>query len=191
VLVFVFLGLAVLLAASMSGVVRSKGWMRESAGGVMVVALPEATNVTSGKYVLRAGGPRNFVPVTNSPASNRAIISVIRNEGGKVVLLLTNGEPHSILLWNVRVQTRSSGAGTDGFGWDTVADDYPNATRAALPPGTAGEFLVEAPDGTPWRPIAGNSTPAIMRFAAGKSAVKPSEGADRPVQLRSGCSVFV
>lgn len=135
----------------MSGVVRSKGWMRESAGGVKVVALPEATNVTSGKYVLRAGGPRNFVPVTNSPASNRAIISVIRNEGGKVVLLLTNGEPHSILLWNVRVQTRSSGAGTDGFGWDTVADDYPNATRAALPPGTAGEFLVEAPDGTPWR----------------------------------------
>src|SRR3954465_7499705 len=81
-------------------------------------------------YALRAGGCHNFVLLTNSPASNRVSIALkfIGGDHDDPSFWLTNREPHAILVWNVRVQTRSVGRGTDGFGWDTVIDDYPRGT---------------------------------------------------------------
>src|ERR1700730_16589571 len=67
----------------------------------------------------------SFVALTNAPASNRVVISFATWSDDGPVFRLTNREPHAILLWNVRVQTRSTDGGTDGFGWDTVYDDYP------------------------------------------------------------------
>jgi hypothetical protein len=66
------------------------------------------------------------------------------------VFRATNREPHAILLWNARVQTNSAGAGTDGFGWDTVYDDYPEGD-ARIPAGSAGEFRIPRPPAVPWR----------------------------------------
>jgi hypothetical protein len=106
-------------------------------------------------HAIRAGGPHSFVRITNPPASNRASIFFATWSDDGPVFRLTNGEPHAILLWNVRVQVRSTDRGTDGFGWDTVDDDYPMGTvrynSALYPPGSTGEFSVHHPGKTPWR----------------------------------------
>jgi hypothetical protein len=116
-------------------------------------SLAVSTNLQA--YHVRAGGPRSFVLLTNAPASNRVGISVATWGDSEANFRLTNGEPHAILLWNVRVQTRSTGGGTDGFGWDTVSDDYPvgaaGYNSAHYPPGSIGEFQVRHPDKKPWR----------------------------------------
>jgi len=111
------------------------------------------TNVHA--YHLRAGGPHSIVTITNAPASNPVAIAFAAWGDSGPIFRLTNQEPHAILLWNVRVQTRSKDAGTDGFGWDTVYDDYPMGTAkynaANFLPGAVGEFRVQHPGKTPWR----------------------------------------
>ncbi len=106
-------------------------------------------------YVLRAGGPHSYVGITNTPDSNPVTISLATWAAGEASFSLSNAEPHAILLWNVRVQVRSTGPGTDGSGWDTVSDDYPRGTpeynSALYRPGALGEFRVQPPAEKPWR----------------------------------------
>jgi hypothetical protein len=111
-------------------------------------------------YAVQAGGPNVINPITNAPKSNHVRV-FFKNWSGdnpdKNVGFfgLTNEESRDILLWNVRVQVPSKGKGTDGFGWDTVYDNYPTGTpncdRCVFPPGSSGEFQVERPCGKPWR----------------------------------------
>ncbi len=145
------LGLLILPMAEIRGVraPRTLTSRKVEGGGAAIGELTRQTVLT--RYTIRAGGAANFVGITNSPSSNRVGLVFSKIKEGRAVFRLTNAEPHGILLWNVRVQTRSTGPGTDGFGWDTVADDYPNIQRAALPPGSSEEFTVEQPDATPWR----------------------------------------
>lgn len=113
-------------------------------------------------YHVRAGGPRSYVLLTNAPASNPVSIAFARWENGEAVFRLTNSGRHAILLWNVRVQVMASGPGTDGFGWDTVQDDYPAGTAkynaGSQLAGVTGEFRVAAPGRAPWRVCAIYST---------------------------------
>jgi hypothetical protein len=108
-------------------------------------------------YVVRAWGPNNLARLTNAPKSNRVAISLATGGGSDAapIFRLTNREPHAILLTNVRVQTRSTGRGTDGFGWDTVYDDYPMGTprfnTSVCPPNSPGEVAVAHPGKAPWR----------------------------------------
>lgn len=101
-------------------------------------------------YYLRAGGPQSVTLITNAPESNRVSISLVTGTDENPVFRLANGEGHTILLWNVRVQVRSEGSGTDGFGWDTVSDDYPDG-QAKFSPGESGTFRVQNPREIPWR----------------------------------------
>lgn len=107
-------------------------------------------------YVVRAGGPHSYTVITNPPNSQPVTLSLLRDRGDGIDFRLSNGLPHAILLWNVRVQVRVAGPGTDGFGWETVADDYPNAApasrnQASCPPGGVMDFQVTHPGRTPWR----------------------------------------
>jgi len=128
-----------------------------AANGEAAAAPPLGASTDKQTYSIRAGGPRNFVGLTNLPASNRVAISPATRTASNddPVFWLTNRELHSILLWNVRVQTRSAGRGTDGFGWDTVADDYPTGTdkynSALYPTNSIGQFRVVHPGTAPWR----------------------------------------
>lgn len=101
-------------------------------------------------YHLRAGGPHSVTLITNAPESNPVSISLVSGTDDTPEFRLTNGERHAILLWNVRVQVRSKGPGTDGFGWDTVSDDYPDG-QAKFLAGASGTFRVQHPHETPWR----------------------------------------
>ncbi len=120
------------------------------------VAATQRPTVHPYVYSLRAGGDRSFVGLTNAASANRVVLGLLRssNEEG-VVFGVTNREPHSVLVWNVRVQNRVVGPGTDGFGWETVADDYPVSTSrssaAKLAPGASGELRVVHPGQVPWR----------------------------------------
>ena len=112
-------------------------------------------------YVVTAGGLHSFVGITNTPESNPVRVFFKRWGGDDpsnqriAVFGLTNAESQAILLWNVRVQVRSKGQGTDGLGWDSVSDDYPTATlaysSAHYPPAASGEFWVERPRDPLWR----------------------------------------
>lgn len=131
---------------------------RELAGHsppVAPVAIPASNAWSHILYAVRAGGPHSFVGLTNLPVSNRASIALDRSTGDHIVFRLTNGEPHAILLWNVRVQIPAVGPGTDNLGWETVADDYPEGTAqysaAHEPRKAAGEFHVQHPGEIPWR----------------------------------------
>ena len=121
------------------------------------IATPASPAVSTNlqAYHVRANGPHSFVVLTNAPALNRVKISLAAWGDSEANFRFTNGEPHAILLWNVRVQTRSTGGGTDGFGWETVSDDYPMFTSgyssAHYPPGSIGEFQVRHPGKSPWR----------------------------------------
>lgn len=132
---------------------------------VMAVAVentnstPEPLNLYH--YSVRAGGPNSFVGMTNRPESNRVRIG-FKKWGGVdpesehiAVFGLTNGESREILLHNVRVQVPAADGGTDGFGWDTVYDDYPSGTSdyntAIFPVGKSGEFVAPRPEGKRWR----------------------------------------
>lgn len=106
-------------------------------------------------YQVRAGGASNFVGLTNAAASNRVAIRFSRVTDEGAIFRLTNRELHTVLLWNVRVQTKSKGGGTDGFGWDTVQDDYPVLTAkynsATVLSGDVSEVRVQSPEKSPWR----------------------------------------
>jgi hypothetical protein len=104
-------------------------------------------------YTLRAGGPQSIVGLTNWPSSNRVDLTMAKKTESEATFRLTNHEGHSILLWNVRVQVPAQGSGTDGFGWQTVHDDYPEGD-AKYGPGAAGEFRVVVPDAGQWRACA-------------------------------------
>jgi len=103
--------------------------------------------LTNQVYHVRAGGPNSFVGMTNTPTSNH--VSLLRVSEGLFVFRLINEEAQRILVWNVRVQIHSTGPGTDGFGWETVHDAYPNLT-SRLDPGASGKFTVLRPGGSPW-----------------------------------------
>ena len=132
---------------------RSKSLLMASLAGVVVVAAASKTvsSATSPAplYIVRATG--GFVGFTNPPSSNRVWLYVAKNRYYGATFRLTNAEPHAILPWNVRVQVRSTGAGTDGTGWDTVFDDYWAGMPGVVQPGAVGEFRVELPLKTPWR----------------------------------------
>jgi len=121
----------------------------------VALSIPLGIPTNGQTYIIQAGGSRSFVGITNIPVANRVSISFASWRDEVPIFRLTNGEPHTILLWNVRVQVRSTGRGTDGFGWDTVYDDYPGTTgkhnSAHYPPGSTGEFRVDHPGETPWR----------------------------------------
>ena len=107
-------------------------------------------------YVVRAGGPHSYVAITNPPNSRPVTLSLLRDRGEGIDFRLSNGLPHAVLLWNVRVQVRVPGPGTDGYGWETVADDYPNSApssrnSANCPPGGVMDVQVTHPGRTPWR----------------------------------------
>jgi hypothetical protein len=104
-------------------------------------------------YISPAGGPHSVVGLTNWPSSNRANLTVAKRTESEATFRLTNREQHSILLWNVRVQVAARDAGTDGFGWETVYDEYPEGT-ANYTPGAVGEFRVRVPDAGQWRACA-------------------------------------
>jgi len=111
--------------------------------------------VTPHAYHVRAGGPNSYTLFTNAPESNRVSIAFERRDSEGVIFRLFNGERHAILIWNVRVQAPSTGAGTDGFGWDTIHDDYPvGSSRYPSPRCEAGawsEFKVDPPREKSWR----------------------------------------
>jgi hypothetical protein len=106
-------------------------------------------------YAVRAGGPHSFVGLLNAPEANAARLSFERWEYESpptASLRITNGEPVSIMVWNVRVQTKSSGRGTDGFGWDAVSDDYPAGDiKAWYKPGESATFHWKMAGKPPWR----------------------------------------
>jgi hypothetical protein len=104
--------------------------------------------------VSQGGSATTICTLPDGRSSGRPVAGIAWSDDGAVFRLI-NGEPHAILLWNVRVQVRSTDRGTDGFGWDTVDDDYPMGTvrynSAHYPPGSTGEFRVHQPGKTPWR----------------------------------------
>jgi hypothetical protein len=108
------------------------------------------SSVTAKPYHLIAGGPHSIVVITNAPESNPVSLSLVSDTDTGLSFRVTNNENHAILLWNVRVQVRSKGAGTDGFGWDTVADDYPSG-QSAFGTRASGDFRVQHPGEAPWR----------------------------------------
>lgn len=120
-----------------------------------VVTASHAGLTNSQAYHLRAGGPSSFVGLTNSPASNHVSLAFAELSDYGPIFRFTNREPHAILLWDVRIQVPSKGTGTDGFGWDTVYDDYPEGTSgnnsASFAPGSTGEFRVPRQKQIPWR----------------------------------------
>ncbi len=120
-------------------------------GGVSLLSRGTAPQA----YHVRAGGVSSFVGLTNAAASNRVAIRLARVTDEGAIFRLTNRELHTVLLWNVRVQTKSKGGGTDGFGWDTVQDDYPVITAkynsAKVLSGDVSEVRVQSPEKSPWR----------------------------------------
>jgi hypothetical protein len=112
------------------------------------------------RYMVRAGGPHTFVPVTGANEADQVRVTFNRFDTGPhhqeiAVFTVANRERRRILLWNVRIQVPSEGSGTDGLGWNTVHDDYPIGTAtthsARLLPGATGEFWVKPPDAERWR----------------------------------------
>lgn len=123
-----------------------------------LAASPQAAGQNHPRYIVNAGGPRNFVGISKEGLVSNQVRVAFKSwrreapSGGSIaVFSLTNAESQSILLWNVRVQVPSKGGGTDGYGWDTIHDDYPAGSREIFPPGTSGEFVVEPPRETTWR----------------------------------------
>jgi hypothetical protein len=110
---------------------------------------------TYDSYEVKAGGPAVYNVITNSPALNKAKIFLSRRQDNydRISFTVTNAEPSEILLWNVRVQVKSpaENPGTDGFGWDTIDDDYPSSKEAAVKSGHATELTVKAPNAALWR----------------------------------------
>ena len=101
-------------------------------------------------HSIQAGGPASYVEIADRKGSNREMIAIVSRNDWNCVFRVTNQEPHGILVWNVRVQTKSHGLGTDDLGWDTVADDYPSG-ESFIAPGRSGEFQIKRPYLTNWR----------------------------------------
>lgn len=100
-----------------------------------------------------------ITPVNVSPEVSRVSISPLAHDNRRpsnlgsdiVSFKITNGEGSSILLWNVRVQVLSIvGGGTDGLGWETVEDDYPNG-KSTYEAHDAGEIYVRSQKDSFWR----------------------------------------
>jgi hypothetical protein len=105
-----------------------------------------------GAYTLIAGGPHSVVVLTNSPASNLVSVTYVPSPSPTALFRLTNREPQSIMIWNVRVQVKAKDGGTDGQGWKTVHDDYPTGNKLArIPSGGVDQIMVSWPAGEPWR----------------------------------------
>lgn len=103
-------------------------------------------------YTLIAGGPQSVVQITNAPSSNPVSVTYVPSQSHTAVFRLTNREPQSIIIWNVRVQVKVQDGGTDGQGWKTVHDDYPTGNKLArIPPGGTDQITAEWPDKEPWR----------------------------------------
>jgi hypothetical protein len=123
-----------------------------------LAASPQAASQNHPRYIVNAGGPRNFVGISEEGSESNQVRVALKSwrrevpSGGRIAVFgLTNAGSQAILLWNVRVQVPSTGGGTDGYGWDTIHDDYPAGSREIFPPGTSGEFVVEPPRETTWR----------------------------------------
>lgn len=138
---------------------RHYGWAADGGRGAppLQEAKPAAPRPrASGQvYHVRAGGPHNYVAITNAAGSNLVSIAWSDWKEGDAMFRITNREPHAVLLWNVRVQVKAKNGGTDGLGWETVYDEYPTATPNAngsrYLPGGIGELRVPPPDEVPWR----------------------------------------
>lgn len=104
-------------------------------------------------YILKAGGPSSVTVVTNPPDENNASIRLrgLNTQANRFTFIVRNNEPEEILIWNVRVQKKSEGRGTDGFGWDTISDDYPESDRGPIPSGQFARLTVQPPAASTWR----------------------------------------
>ncbi|MCD6052219.1 MAG: hypothetical protein K0Q55_3637 [Verrucomicrobia bacterium] len=127
-----------------------------SLAGIQAVAQVSSakteTTKPAGAYVLRAGGPHSVVQITNAPASNPVSITYVPSPSPTATFRLTNREPQSIMIWNVRVQVKAQDGGTDGQGWKTVHDDYPTGNKLArIPTGGVDQVTVSRPGDEPWR----------------------------------------
>lgn len=110
------------------------------------------TNSVGKEYTLNAGGPHAFVGARRAPATNSVSIGFHELEGNQAWIKVTNSEPCAVLVWNVRVQvpSKNKGKGTDGFGWDTIHDDYPKGD-SRLNSGATGKVLVPIQFEGSWR----------------------------------------
>jgi hypothetical protein len=118
-------------------------------------ATPPITNTTATNttlYYLHAGGPSLIVGFDTWPASNRLSMTLLSSADGVARFRLTNQEPTTILIWNVRTQVRSIDTATKEVVWTTKHDDYPSIdpTAKLLPGGTA-TLNVPYARPMPWR----------------------------------------
>lgn len=130
-------------------------------------AASPGTNTNPGRiqkalYVLKAGGGYNAM--FTRPSSSKLQVTVWRKKNGDIRGRFQNDEPAEVLVWNVRVQSRCPGQGTDGQGWETLVDEYPwpksmdfSQTRGSsfnsskLAPGQSVEFSISEVTPFPWR----------------------------------------
>lgn len=110
---------------------------------------------TNFSYTLKAGGPVSYNRLTSPPELNKLRIALNKRQDDYSLIWfsLTNAEPDEILIWNVRVQVKSPGEslGTDGFGWDTISDDFPGFADAVLKPGQGTKMAIPPPNAPMWR----------------------------------------
>jgi hypothetical protein len=103
-------------------------------------------------YYLHAGGPHLIVGFDTLPESNRLSMTFLLSSDGFSSFRLTNQEPTTILIWNVRTQFRSTNTVTKEVTWVTKHDDYPSINPSAkLAPGGVATLHVPYARPTPWR----------------------------------------
>ncbi|MBX3746920.1 MAG: carboxypeptidase regulatory-like domain-containing protein [Verrucomicrobiae bacterium] len=103
------------------------------------------------EYVVHAMGDL-YVPVYRVNPHRISVSLRPRHPNESIArFAVTNAESLGILVWNVRVQVWDPDDVSEPVGWRTVARDYPSGSTAMVAPGTVEEFLVTAPDQSPWR----------------------------------------
>lgn len=131
---------------------RSCPEVRSSSPALAATAQPAMPAPRPILYRVSAGGPHLIVGLDTRPESNHVAIAFHRQGEASGIFRLTNREPVSVLIWNVRVQVPSKGPGTDGFSWDTVHDDYPTGLKLYnIPPGGFDEIEAPMYGAGPWR----------------------------------------
>jgi len=103
-------------------------------------------------YYLNAGGPYLIVGFDTLPESNRLSMTFLYSADGLSGFRLTNQEPTTILIWNVRTQIRSTNTVTKEVTWVTKHDDYPSINPSAkMAPGEVATLHVPYARPMPWR----------------------------------------
>ena len=113
----------------------------------------KSTNATNPiLYYLPAGGPSLIVGFDTLPESNRLSMTLLACADGVALFRLTNQEPTTILIWNVRTQVRSTNSLAKEVSWVTKHDDYPSIRPdAKMAPGAVATLSVPYARPMPWR----------------------------------------